>query len=152
VSSHTRRRRLVSRNVRRSSCRHASPDGLGYTGQRGRFQHAALAHGGMPVLLHAPRRWDRPGIRLDFGGQLPPSPLTSGIFTPLVGFAGDGPPIAALTTVPERAPWHARALGGLPDRGVTARSVASCFVWMVVARRPTVVIVLIPVLVRRRGA
>jgi hypothetical protein len=118
----------------------------------GCFQHAALAHGGAPVPLHTPMRWDRLGIRLDFGGQRPPYPLTSGIFLHLVGFAGDGQPIAALTTVPERAPWHARALAGLPDSGVIAQRVASFFVWMVVARRPTVVIVLIPVFVRRRGA
>jgi hypothetical protein len=118
----------------------------------GRFQHVALARDGVPVPLHTPMRWDRLGIRLDFGGQLPPYPLTSGIFIPLVGFAGDGQPIAALTTVPERAPWHARALAGLPDSGVIAQSVASFFVWIVVARRPTVVIVLLPVFVRRRGA
>jgi hypothetical protein len=118
----------------------------------GRFRRAALAHGGAPVPLHTPRRWDRHVIRLGFGGQLPLYPLTSGIFIHLVGFAGDGQPIAALTTVPERVPWHARALAGLPDSGVIAQSVASFFVWIVVARRPTVVIVFIPVFVRRRGA
>jgi hypothetical protein len=74
----------------------------------GRFQHVALARDGVPVPLHAAMRWHRPGLRLDFGGQLPEMSLSSYLRLRLLGFVTWWSAGTALVTLVEQAQGTSR--------------------------------------------